>query len=127
MVAATAQRREGSMDEGLVEQRKYIVGWLTCRPGKRDALLTIFAPYARACLAEAGCRFFEVGPSVHDEDVVVVSECFSSREAHDVHLRSERFRAFQKLLPDYCLRGRFENVFSGDVEPDTANFESELR
>ena len=115
------------MDEAPLEQRKYILGWLTCRPGKRDALLAIFVPYARACLAEAGCRFFEVGPSVHDEDVVVVSECFSSREAHDTHLKGEPFLAFWKLLPDYCVRGKFENVLSGDVEPDTASFEAELR
>ena len=49
------------MGESPFGERKYIVGWLTCRPGKREALLAIFAPYARACLAEEGCRFFEVG------------------------------------------------------------------
>ena len=115
------------MGESPFGERKYIVGWLTCRPGKREALLAIFAPYARACLAEEGCRFFEVGPSVHDEDVVVVCECFASREAHDLHLRSEAFLAFRKKLPDYCVNGRFENVFSGQVERDTATFDDDPR
>jgi len=115
------------MDEVSLGERKYIVGWLRCRPGKRDALLTIFAPYARTCLAEDGCLFFEVGPSVHDEDVVVVCECFSSREAHDLHLMGESFLAFRKKLPDYCVDGRFENVFSGQVERDKVTFDDEPR
>jgi quinol monooxygenase YgiN len=113
------------MDNASPGGRKYIVGWLTCRPGRRDALLSAFGSYARACLAEEGCLFFEVGPSIHDENVVVVTECFASPEAHDRHLEGASFLAFRDGLADFCLRGNFENVFPRHVVPDTATFATE--
>jgi quinol monooxygenase YgiN len=106
----------------MTEKRKYIVGWLTCRPGKREALLRLFAPYARTCLQEDGCLSFEVCASVHDADVVTVAECFASEEAHEQHLRGDAFVRFWARLPEHCLSGRFENIYPRRVEADAVTF-----
>ena len=110
------------MSEASEVSRKYIVGWLTCRPGRRDELVELLGPYVAACRQEEGCRFFEMTPSIHDPDMVVLVECFESREAHAAHLERPVFRDFWARLPEFCLEGRFENVLSSEVEPDRAEF-----
>jgi quinol monooxygenase YgiN len=104
------------------DPRKYIIGWLVCRPGKRDALMALAVPYAAECRREEGCLFFEMNPSVHEPDVIAVAECFASPEAHEVHLGTELFRRFWNRLPDFCTERRFENIFPDHVSPDRADF-----
>lgn len=104
------------------DPRKYIIGWLTCCPGKRDALMAIVVPYVAECRAEDGCIFFEMNPSVHDPDLVTLAECFASPEAHAIHLETELFLRFWNRLPEFCTEGRFENIFPGRVSPDRADF-----
>lgn len=110
------------MADDPVERRKFIIGWLKCRPGKRDELVALLGPYVAACRAEEGCLFFDMNPSVTEPDVVVVSECFASRAAHQAHVEQETFRRFWNQLYELCLEGRFENIFPGHVEPDRADF-----
>ena len=52
-------------DEARNDPPKYIIGWLVCRPGRRDALMELVVPYVAACRREDGCVFFEMNPSVH--------------------------------------------------------------
>ncbi len=106
----------------MPEERKFIIGWVTCRPGRRDDLVALLGPYVAACRAEDGCLFFDINPSIHDPDVVTVAECFASREAHDAHLGREPFLSFWDRLPEFCLSGRFENIFAEHVEPDAVDF-----
>ena len=109
--------------EARKDPRKYIIGWLVCRPGKRDALMELVVPYVAACRREEGCVFFEMNPSVHEPDLVTLAECFASPEAHDTHCRTGRFREFWNRLPEFCTEGRFENVFPDHVSPDRADFD----
>ena len=106
----------------MPDGRKFIIGWLRCRPGKRDELVGLLGPYVAACRAEDGCLFFEMNPSIHDPDVVTLAECFATAEAHDVHCQQQTFRRFWDRLHDLCLDGRFENIFADRVEPDSADF-----
>ena len=106
----------------MSDNRKFIIGWLTCRPGAREVLVDLARPYVAACRAEEGCLFFEMNPSIHEPDVVTVAECFASAEAHDAHCRGETFTRFWDRLHDLCLAGRFENIYDARVEPDSADF-----
>jgi quinol monooxygenase YgiN len=110
------------MSEHTTETRKYIVGWLTFPPGNRDRFMELAPAYVRACLAEPGCLFFEMNPSVTDPDVVTVAECFASETAHATHLAAENFKAFWPALAELAISGRFENVFAGRVAPDEVHF-----
>jgi quinol monooxygenase YgiN len=111
-----------SREDSMPDDRKFIIGWLTCRPGKRDELVALAGPYVAACRAEDGCLFFEMNPSIHEPDVVTVAECFSSAGAHEVHLRQETFQTLWRRLPDLCLSGRFENIFADQVKSDSVDF-----
>ncbi len=102
--------------------RKYIIGWLHCWPGRRDAFMEIVKPYVAQCRREPDCLFFEMNPSVHDEDVITLAECFSSPAAHAAHLETEWCREMFARLPEFCLRGDFENIYDGRVEPDSDTF-----
>ncbi len=110
------------MPEAPADRRKFIIGWLTCRPGKRDELVALLGPYVAACRAEEGCLFFEMNPSIDAPDSVTLAECFASREVHEAHLGTETFKAFWDRLHDLCIEGRFENIFPHHVETDTADF-----
>jgi quinol monooxygenase YgiN len=102
--------------------RKYIVGWLTMKPGKRDEFLGFARPYVLECRKEEGCLFFEMTPSLDNPDVVVIAECFKDSAAHTLHLESGLFQEFWQRLDTVCLNGRFENVFADRVFPDSADF-----
>jgi quinol monooxygenase YgiN len=105
-----------------MDKRKYIVGWLTFRPGKRAEFMEIALPYVAACRQEPGCLFFEMSLSPTDSDVVLAMECFQDAEAHTTHLKTPEFQAFWRVLDTLCLHGTFENVFAGSVIPDSATF-----
>lgn len=94
------------------EPKKIIVGWLTCKPGKRDELMSFVLPYISKCLEEKGCEFFEMNPSVQDPDTITLAECFADRKAHEIHLQSDTFQAFWKELAVHCVEGRFLNILS---------------
>jgi quinol monooxygenase YgiN len=106
----------------MADTRKFIIGWLTCRPGRRDELVALLPDYVAACRAEEGCVFFEMNPSIHDPDAVTLAECFTSGEAHEAHLQRETFRRFWAILPELCLEGRFENIYADHVDQDRTDF-----
>ena len=95
--------------EARNDPRKYIIGWLVCRPGKRAALMELVVPYVSECRREEGCVFFEMNPSVHEPD---------PRHAGGV-LRGP---GGWNRLPELCVEGRFENVFPRRASPDRTDF-----
>lgn len=104
--------------------KKYIMGWLKFRPGKRDAFIAASRGYIEACRAEEGCEFFDFSLSPFDPDLAMVMECFASREVHELaHLKTGHFKTFWKQLGEVCVEGRFENIFADHVEPDSARFD----
>ena len=111
------------MTDQAIDGRKYIVGWLVLKPGRREAFLADVArPYISACRKEPGCLFFEMLASLDNPDGLVIAECFASAEAHAVHLRTDGFAAFWETLNREGISGRFENVIAGQVSPDAASF-----
>jgi quinol monooxygenase YgiN len=113
-----------AMSDTPSETRKYIVGWLTFPPGNRDRFMALIPDYVRACRAEPDCLFFDMNPSVSDPDVVIVSECFTSEDAHAAHLAAPAFQGIWPKLAALAISGRFENVFPGRVVPDGVQFRS---
>ena len=112
----------GEMQAGQGDERKYIIGWLKLKPGKRGELMALAPAYAKMCREEVGCLFFEMNPSVDDADVVVVAECFKSVVAHEAHLETPWFQKLWAELDRIGVTGRFENIVGGRVDVDTADF-----
>ena len=110
------------MQAGQGDDRKYIIGWLTLKPGKRVKFMALARDYAERCREEDGCLFFEMNPRVDDPDVVVVAECFKSVAAHEAHLNTPWFRELWAELGRIGVTGRFENIVGGRVEVDTVDF-----
>lgn len=101
---------------------KYIVGWLTLRPGSEVAFDQLSRPYIATCRTEPGCRFFEMIRTPETPQTVLVAECFETAEAHDAHLQTPQFKAFWESLHKIALVGKFENVIAGIVNPDGYDF-----
>ena len=107
-----------------IGMKKFIMGWLRFKPGKRDAFIAASREYIETCRAERGCEFFEFTLSPFEPDVAMVMECFSSRETHeDVHLKTAHFEEFWKKLGGVCIDARFLNILSNTVTPDSAKFD----
>jgi quinol monooxygenase YgiN len=104
-------------------EKKYVIGWLRFRPGKRDAFVHASREYVDKCRKERGCEFFEFALSPYDADMAMVMECFSSAAIHEQeHLKTAHFETFWKSLGDACLDARFLNILSDTVQPDSAKF-----
>ncbi|MCG6858702.1 MAG: antibiotic biosynthesis monooxygenase [Salaquimonas sp.] len=108
----------------LKDPRKFVIGWFTCKPGMRDAFLVLVERYIAECMAEEGCEFFELNPSIQDPEMVTLAECFSSEEAHRDHLQTEVFRNFWRDLQPFCIGGRFLHIFPDRVEEDQPVFDT---
>jgi quinol monooxygenase YgiN len=110
------------MNDRFAEQRKYIVGWISLLPGRRDDFMRIARPYVETCRAEDGCLFFDMNPSSDGPDEIVIMECFRDAEAHAIHLRTPQFVDFWLKLNELGASARFENVIAREVTPDRAEF-----
>ena len=113
------------MDNHPMDGRKYIVGWLKLKPGRREAVLAIARAYVEACRREPGCLFFEMVPSLDDPDGLVIAECFADAAAHATHLETLGFASFWNVLNREGVSGRFENIIAGQVTPDGARFDGD--
>lgn len=106
----------------MADGRKFIVGWLTCKPGKRDEFMAVARAYAQVSLAEDGCIFYEMNASGRSPDTVILTECFKNEAAHAAHLATPEFEAFFAELERLCLGGEFENVIADTVTSDTHRY-----
>ena len=103
--------------------RKYIVGWLKLRPGKRAEFAAEYRKGAEATRREPGCVFYDYGLSDTDPDAMIIMECFASEDAHAAHLQTPHFRAVWAAIERLGLEGNFEDVWSGNSKPSSVRFE----
>jgi quinol monooxygenase YgiN len=114
------------MSERAEPGKKFVLGWLTARPGKRDEFMAISQDYIKTCREEPGVILFEFHPSLTDPDLVLVIECFETAEAHDRHLAMPHFAAMWKEVERLIVGARFENVYASEVVSETMTFENSL-
>ena len=112
------------MSEQSETRKKFIMGWLTARPGKRDEFMAISEPYIETTLQEQGVIFFEFHPSLTDPDLVIVVECYETPEAQDLHHRTPHFVAMWSEVQRLIAEARFENIFAARVVTDAVKFET---
>jgi quinol monooxygenase YgiN len=101
---------------------KFVIGWLTLKPGKRDEFLVLSRPFIAATLQEEGVIFFEFHTSLTDPDGAVVVECYKDREAHELHWTTPHFSAMWRNVERLALEGRFENIFADRTATDVVQF-----
>jgi quinol monooxygenase YgiN len=83
-------------------------GTLNARPGHRDRIVEILLRGADS-LRDAGCDLYLVGVPADRPDAVVVTEVWSSPEAHRASLQLPSVRAaIAEAMP--MLTGEFESV-----------------
>jgi len=107
------------------DNRKYIIGWLTLKPGQGRDFVKVAQAYAAGCRKEDGCVFFEMTQSIDDPDVFVVAECFRDPAAHEAHLKRPLFLESWKHIESIALTGKFENIFADTVIADSAIFSAD--
>lgn len=101
---------------------KFIIGWVTFKPEKRDELMEAIEVFAAATRQESGCVFFEINLSRERPNCTVVAECFQSAEAHDEHQKTPHVKAFFEKTAGILVEGRFENILSDNVVVDIVKF-----
>jgi quinol monooxygenase YgiN len=76
----------------------FIVVKFPVRPEFRDSWLSRVDGFTQATRNEPGNLFFEWSVSVDDPNEYVLVEGFASREAGDLHVKSEHFRAAMETM-----------------------------
>ena len=99
---------------------KFVIGWLTLKPGTRDEFMTLCRPFIAATREEEGVDFFEFHNDLGNSDGIVVVERYKSHEAHELHWTTPHFQAMWHIVQ--AIEGRFENIFADRVERDIAKF-----
>jgi quinol monooxygenase YgiN len=115
------------MSEQSATSKKFIMGWLTVRPGKRDEFMAISEPFISATLQEQGVIFFEFHPSLTDPNLVIVVECYATPEVQDFHHKTPHFAAMWEEVQRLIAEARFENIFAASVVTDIVTFEAPAR
>ena len=112
------------MSEQSLTRKKFIMGWLTARPGKRDEFMAISQAYIATTLKEKGIVFFEFHPSATDPNLIIVVECYETPEAHDLHHTTPHFAAMWKEVQRLIMEAKFQNIFAARVVPDAVKFQA---
>ena len=102
---------------------KFVIAWLTLKPGKRNEFMALAQPFIAATLQEEGVVFFEFHHNSDDPDGVVVVECYKNHEAHELHWTTPHFVEMWKHVERLAMEGRFQNIFAERVTPDAASFD----
>lgn len=102
---------------------KLIAGYLTAKPGKRDAFLAAARRHAEESRKEPGCIFFELAPLPDQPDRMLLAEAFVSDEAHRQHEDTEHMRELWKVMPDLLEHADLYNVVSERVHRDADRFD----
>jgi quinol monooxygenase YgiN len=106
----------------MAAKRKYVMGWLKMKPGKRDAFLEEYAKGAAATRREAGCVFYDYAASTEDADTVLIMECFESEAAHAAHLQQPHFKAVWAAFEKFGASGNFLDMWSDEAKPSSVEF-----
>ena len=102
--------------------KKFVIGWMTYRPGMRDRFVAVAREHVANMRSEEGCIFAEINLSLDTPNGAVVAECFKSQEAHDIHNATPQMKWFVQEMSEILTEGRFENIFSDDVTVDEVSF-----
>lgn len=102
--------------------KKYIMGWLHFRPGKREEFVAIYREGAEATRKEPGCVFYEYGLSETDPDAMIIMECFASEEAHAEHLQQPHFKKVWAAFERLGASGKFEDIWADTGKPSSVAF-----
>lgn len=103
--------------------KKFIIGWMTIRPGMQDAFLAIAKRHQAMTRAEAGCEFFDISISLDRPDVGIVTECFVDEAAHERHNAAPHMEAFRGEIARVISDGRFHNIYSDQIRVDEVKFD----
>jgi quinol monooxygenase YgiN len=106
----------------LTEERKYIIGRVTLKPGSGNDYVRVAQAYAAGCREEDGCIFFEMNQSDDDPDVFVIAECFRDAAAHEAHLKRPLFLQAWEDLERVAVSATFENILARSVTVDNLTF-----
>ena len=104
------------MNEEVDTKKKFIIGWLTLKPGKRDEFMTLSRSFVEATRQEKGVIFFEFHHDLANSDGIVVIECYEDREAHEIHHQTPHFQAIWKEVHASESRQIREHLCASTVE-----------
>ena len=104
---------------------KYVIGWLTVKPGKRDEFMALSKPFLAATLDEEGVVFAEFHHNVADPDGIIVIECYKDHQAHELHWTTPHYAVMWKHVERLAIEGNFENVFADRTDTDFARFDQD--
>ena len=94
---------------------KFIVGYFTAKPGKRDAFLAAAQEHIRMTRLEPDCRYFELVPVPDHPDRLLLAEAFASEEAHRLHEQSDHMRGLANVMPDLLSHVTIDSIVTDDV------------
>jgi quinol monooxygenase YgiN len=66
---------------------------LTAQPGRGDELTALLIEAADALRDMTECQLYLITRPADDDDVILITEAWTSREAHDASLQGDRARA----------------------------------
>ncbi len=101
---------------------KLIVGFLTAKPGKREAFLEAERHHAEESRKEPGCLYFELVPLPDHPDRMLLAEGLTSEEAHRLHEDTDRMRDLWAVMPKLLAHTSFDHVVSNDIAHDEEIF-----
>lgn len=104
---------------------KLIVGFLTAKPGKREAFLAAARHHLEETRKEPDCHYFEMLTSPDDPDRIVIAEAFASEAAHRAHEDTDHMRALWAVMPDLLQRAEFDSIAADAVRHDEEVFGGE--
>jgi len=103
----------------------FIAVKFSVRPEVAGQWLSRVASFTQATRAETGNIFFDWSQSVEDPNQFVLLEAFRDREAGEVHVNSDHFKAAMALMPEMIAdRPKIIHV---DVPGDDWSTMSELQ
>jgi quinol monooxygenase YgiN len=82
----------------------FIAAKFKVRPEHADRWPEITGEFTRATRDEPGCLWFDWSRSVDDPTEYVLVEAFRDGDAGAAHVRSDHFKAAQRILPTYLAQ-----------------------
>lgn len=80
--------------------------------GKKEKTLPLFREMIETTRKEAGCISYTLNEMVDDADVLAMVEVWESREALDLHMKSEHFRRLIPQIGEYLAEPTRIELFS---------------
>ena len=101
---------------------KLIVGFLTARPGKREAFLEAARHHAEESRKEPGCLYFELVPLPDHPERMLLAEAFIDEDAHRRHEDTDRMRDLWAVMPELLAHTSFDSNVSDAIAHEEETF-----